>query len=163
MRAVIAVLLAAFAAALGATFAPQIRVLGGEPDLVFLLTLAWAARTPLGEGMLLAFAGGICADLLSAAPLGLTSAGLLLVVFAFDAVREQLVGIGFVTVIGFALGGTLLVKLIDYVGMSIAGFALPPVQTFGYTILPTMVYNLVLLIPAYIIVGWILRVFKERE
>jgi rod shape-determining protein MreD len=163
MRAVIAILLAALAATLGATFAPQIRILGGEPDLVFLLTLAWAARAPLGEGMLLAFAGGISADLLSAAPLGLTTAGLLLVVFAFDAVRQQLVGIGFVTVVAFALGGTLLVKLVDYVGMTIAGFALPPVQTFGYTILPTVVYNLALLIPAYIIVGWIMRAFRERE
>jgi rod shape-determining protein MreD len=163
MRAVLLALLAAFAAVMEATFMPQVRVLGGEPDLLFLLALTWIVRAPLAEGMVIAFVGGISADLLSAAPLGLSSAGLLLIVFAYDAVREQLVGVGFLTVIGFALLGTLLVKLVAFIGMTIAGFALPPLQTFSYTILPTMVYNLVLLIPAYIVVRWMQRIATSDE
>ncbi|MCL4251147.1 MAG: rod shape-determining protein MreD [Anaerolineae bacterium] len=161
MRALIAFILVVLAAVLQGTFNPQIRILGGEPDLVFLLVLAWAARAPLQEALLLAFAGGISIDLLSAAPLGLSTLALLPVVFTVDAVREQLFGFGFPLVLIFVAAGTILVKLIFFFGASVAGFALPPVAALAYTILPTMVYNLVGILPIYVAVRWLARRFAE--
>jgi len=161
MRTLIAFVLIVLAAILQATFNPQIRILGGEPDLVFLLVLAWAARGTFREALLLAFIGGICIDLLSAAPLGLTTLALLPVIYAVDATREQLFGFGFPLVLVFAALGTVVVKTILFVGASIAGFSLPPVAAFAYTILPTMVYNLVGILPTYFVVRRLARRFAE--
>ena len=52
------------AAALQASLMPQIRLLGGEPDLVFLLVIAWAINRELEDGVIWAFVGGILLDLL---------------------------------------------------------------------------------------------------
>jgi rod shape-determining protein MreD len=157
MRPFIGGLLVILAAALQATFNPQIRVFGGEPDLVFLIVLMWAARTPLQEAVALAFAGGLSIDLLSGTPLGLNTAALLPVAFAVAAVRDQLVGFGLPLVAAFAALGTLVYKLIVYVGVVIAGFALPPVTLFFFTVLPTLVYNLALLLPAYLLLRRLTR------
>ncbi|MBE0690151.1 MAG: rod shape-determining protein MreD [Anaerolineae bacterium] len=161
MRTLIAFVMVVLAALLQGTFNPQIRILGGEPDLVFLLVLAWAARGTLQEALLLAFTGGLCIDLLSAAPLGMSTLALLPVIFAVDAVREQLFGFGFPLVLIFAALGTVVVKAILFVGASVAGFSLPPVGTFAYTILPTMIYNLVGILPAYLVVRGLARRFAE--
>ncbi|HRF94610.1 MAG TPA: rod shape-determining protein MreD, partial [Aggregatilineales bacterium] len=53
------------AAILQATFMPQIRLLGGSPDLVFLVVLAWSINAELDSSVLWAFVGGISLDLLS--------------------------------------------------------------------------------------------------
>ncbi|MCC6612597.1 MAG: rod shape-determining protein MreD [Anaerolineae bacterium] len=161
MRTLLAFVLVVLAALLQATFNPQIRVLGGEPNLVFLLVLAWAARGTFQEAVLLAFIGGICIDLLSAGPLGLTTLALLPVIYAVDTVREQLFGFGFPLVLLFTALGTIVVNAILFVGASIAGFSLPPVAAFAYTILPTMVYNFVGILPTYIVVRRLARRFAE--
>ena len=43
--------LIALAVVLQATFIPQIRILGGEPDLVFLLVLSWSINGRLEQGV----------------------------------------------------------------------------------------------------------------
>jgi rod shape-determining protein MreD len=162
MRVLIGLVLATFAALLQATFNPQIRIFGGEPDLVFLLVLVWAARAPLAEALALAFVGGLSLDLLSAGPLGLHTGAVLPIVFAIDFVREQLFGFGFPLVVVFAAGGTLVYKLILFVGVSIAGFTLPPVQTFAFTLMPTLIYNVALLLPTFLVLRRLARPAVKR-
>lgn len=162
MRVVVAIVLVLLAAVLQSTFNPQIRLLGGEPDLVFLLVLTWIIRAPLEEGVALAFVGGIALDLLSAAPLGVTSAGLLLAVFGLDVVRRQLFGVGILTVLLFGVLGTLLIKLLEWLALLLVGLATPVVATISYVIFPSMVYNVVLLAPAYFVVRLIQRAFGDE-
>lgn len=162
MRVIVAIAVTLLAAALQSTFNPQIRLLGGEPDLVFLLVLTWIIRAPLEEGIALAFIGGVALDLLSAAPLGVTSAGLLLVVFGLDVVRRQLFGVGILTVLLFAGLGTLLIKLLEWIALALVGLSPPVVATISYIILPSMVYNVVLLAPAYFVVQLIQRAFGDE-
>lgn len=159
MRVVIALLLVLFAAVFQATFNPQVRVLGGEPELVFLLVLCWVIRAPLEEGIALAFVGGIALDLLSALPVGLTSAALMLVIFALDTVRRELSVIGALTIPLFCVGGVLLIKLVNWIALVLVGLPPPIVGTITYIILPSMIYNAVLLAPAFFVVRVIQRAF----
>jgi rod shape-determining protein MreD len=163
MRAVIGIGLALLAAVFQATFNPQVRLFGGEPNFVLLLTLAWAARTPLAETILIAFAGGIGLDLMSAGPLGLTTLALLPAIFAIDIVREQLVGFNYLLLVLFTAIASFVYALIMLAGMVIAGFALPPLSLLSYTILPTAVYNLALLTPVFVVVRWLTREPKARS
>jgi rod shape-determining protein MreD len=141
------------AAALQVTFMPQIRILGGEPDLTFLIVLSWAVNARLEEGIVWAFVGGIARDLLTAAPTGASVLGLLILVFGIDRLRQQVFGIGLITLIALVIGGTILQEVI-YMGIiALVGYQIRPVEMFSYTVVPTAAYNLVFIWPVY----WFVR------
>lgn len=146
-------------AALQATFAPQIRVFGGTPDLTFLCVLAWAITADLEIGVLWAFAGGILTDLLSAAPTGASVIGLLLIVFGIDALRRQFVNISLPLVILLLIGGTVLQKLVFAVVMILSGFDINLFEYSIYVVAPTLAYNMIFALPVF----WFMRRFKPRR
>ncbi len=112
----------------------------------------------LEEGVVWAFVGGICNDLLSAAPLGTSIVGMVLLVFMVHALRRQIYTVGLFTLIWVVLLGTLFQHIVIIVILMLTGFA-PAfssqlgygviVQQFTSLILPTMVYNLIVIVPIY--------------
>lgn len=148
----------ALAAALQASLMPQIRLLGGAPDLVFLLVLAWSIHAELEEGVIWAFAGGIMQDLLSAAPTGTSVLGLLLLVFAISGLGQQVYRIGFALMTGLVLAGTLMQQIVVMLVLSASGFRIEWLTSITYVTAPTMFYNLVLIWPTY----WFVRRLQRR-
>ena len=145
------------AAALQVSFMPQIRILGGEPDLTFLIVLSWAVNARLEEGIVWAFVGGIARDLLTAAPTGASVLGMLILVFGIDRLRQQVFGIGLIALIGLVIGGTILQEIIYMGVIALAGYQIRPIEMFSYTLLPTTAYNLVFIWPIYWFVQRVLR------
>jgi rod shape-determining protein MreD len=163
----IALPLLVLAATLQATLTPQISILGGRPDLVFLIVLAWAANAPLEDSVLLAFIGGIALDLLSTTPLGASVIGILLAVFVMYGWQQQMYRVGFISLIWFVLIGTLVNHSIELVIMLFSGFRPAFASRLGYgilldnityVILPTVFYNLLLVLPIY----WLVRRIQRR-
>jgi rod shape-determining protein MreD len=153
-------------AALEVTLMPQISFLGGRPDLVLLVVVAWALNSTLEQAVLWAFIGGICKDLLSSAPLGTTIVGLILIVFAINAIREQLFSVGIFTLIWVSLIGTVIQEFSILIILLLTGFQPEFASQLGYGIIvdqfrlfivPTIVYNLIGIIPVYVIVRLIQR------
>ncbi|MEQ8673560.1 MAG: rod shape-determining protein MreD [Aggregatilineales bacterium] len=141
------------AAALQASFVPQIRLLGGGPDLVFLLVLAWAINADLEESVIWAFVGGICQDLLSAAPVGTSVVGMLLIVFAISGIGRQVYRTGFVVLVGMVLIGTLLQQILIMIILWFTGWHINWLVDLTYIVAPTIFYNLLLILPVY----WFVR------
>lgn len=168
MKIYLAVLLLGSAAVLQASLLP---LLFGEavPDLVFVLLLAWAIHADTRTGVAWAFVGGLLLDLLSAAPLGTSIVGLLLVVFLVSGLGTQIYSISLPLVLLLAAVGTLLRLGALYglvVVMARAGLLGFPEQPSALvflpdpasTILPTLLYNLILIWPAY----WLIRRGQRR-
>ena len=151
--------LLAIAAALQASIVPQIRLLGGGPDLIFLIVLAWAINADLEDSVLWAFAGGIMQDLMSAAPVGSSVLGMLLLVFAISGLGQQVYRIGFTLLVGLVLAGTLLQQIIVMVILSISGFSIDWLGAAPYVVAPTVLYNLVFIWPIY----WIMRQLQSQN
>lgn len=151
--------LIALAVILQATFMPQIRILGGEPDLVFLLTLSWTINGRLEQGVAWSFIGGIAEDLLSAAPTGASVLGLLALVFGIEQLKQQVYNIGFLMIIGIVIAGTVLDKLIYMLVVALSGFTIYPLESLTYVILPTIAYNLLFIGPVY----WVVRRIQRRS
>jgi rod shape-determining protein MreD len=147
----------ALAAALQASVIPQIQILGGRPDLVFLLVLSWAINSDLDEALGWAFAGGIMQDLLSATPLGTSSLGMVLLVFAISGINRQVYRVGILLLGGVTLGGTLLQQIVLMAVLLLTGHRIT-LPEIGYVVLPTMVYNLVAMGPIY----WLVRRVQRR-
>ena len=146
------------AAILQATFMPQIRLLGGNPDLVYLIVLAWAINASLDSSVLWAFVGGISLDLLSYAPLGTSTLGLVITVFVISGVGGQVYRIGFVLLIGSVLIGTFFQQILIMILLTITGYSVDWGLSLGYVVAPTIFYNLVFILPVY----WFIRRIQRR-
>jgi len=140
------------------TVVPQIRLLGGGPDLIFLAVLAWSINARLEEGIVWSFMGGVLHDLLSAAPTGTSTFGLLIVVFGISGIGSQVYRIGFLLLAGSVFVGTIIKQISGYFVLTLAGFSIDWLTTFGYVLIPTLIYNLVLIWPMY----WVLRGIQRR-
>lgn len=153
-------------AALQVTVMPQISVLGGRPDLVLLVVVSWSLNVTLEQGILWAFVGGICKDLLSAAPIGTSLIGLILIIFAIHTVRQQLFSVGLFTLIWVSLLGTVIQQICIFTILLVTGFQPQFASQLGYGVIieqfrlfivPTIVYNLIGIVPVYLIVRVIQR------
>lgn len=145
------------AAALQVSFVPQIRLLNGGPDLVFLLVISWAINADLEESVIWAFVGGISLDLLSAAPTGTSVMGMLLVVFAISGIGRQVYRTGFVVLVGMVLAGTLLQQLLIMIILWLVGWNINWIADISTIVAPTIFYNLLLILPVYLFVRRIQR------
>jgi rod shape-determining protein MreD len=141
------------AAAIQVTFVPQLRVFGGEADLVMLLVLAYARRATLEQGVTWAFIGGLASDLLSSTPTGTHILSLVLLVFVIDRLRAQLSNVGVISTAGLVIVGTLFQYGFSYLANALRGYGLPPLAVFPYNVLPSIAYNLVLIWP----LAWFVR------
>lgn len=140
------------AAMLQVSIVPQLpRVLGGEPNLVFLLVLSYAARATIEEGAAWAFLGGIVHDLVTSVPTGSTTFGLLLLVITIDRLRAQLFNVGFLTVIVLGVAGSLLLSILGVAFTILSGFNVRIFDLITYQVLPSAVYNFVLIGPVYLL------------
>lgn len=157
----------ALVAALQVTVVPQFAILGGRPDMVFLFVVAWALNSSLDEAVIWAFAGGIIKDLLSALPVGSSVVGLVILVFAIHFIRQQIYRISIISLVWITLLGSLFYQLMILLIMFLTGFQpaflsrlglAPLVTDLTYVILPTIVYNLVLVFPVY----WLVRRIQKR-
>lgn len=151
------IFLLALAAALQASVIPQFRVLGGEPDLVFLVVLCWSVNRPLEDGVLWAFVGGIMHNLLSAAPLGASSMSLIVLVFTLDAIRRRVYRIGLPLLVLLVILGSLFHQIALMLILTLVGFEMRWLDNFSYVIAPTVAYNLIFMWPIYWMIRWIQR------
>lgn len=140
---------------------PQVRVLGGGPDLVLLLVLTWASDAELDESLVWAFVGGIMQDLLSAAPTGASTLGMIPTVAAIYLLKSQLYRVGPFLMLLVLFAGTFVKEAVLWLVMALAGYNGDPFALVPYVVLPSAVYNAVAGLPAYFIVRWIQRRFRR--
>lgn len=147
----------ALAAVAQSTFTPQIQLLGGRPDLVFLLVLCWSIHSNLDTAVMWAMMGGIMQDLLSQLPVGTSTLGMVPLVFIISGLSRQVYRIGFVTLIGLVIVGTLLKFFVQLIILLLSGYSLSLIE-IGYVVMPTLFYNLVFVWPIY----WFVRRIQRR-
>jgi rod shape-determining protein MreD len=145
------------AAAVQSSFAPQIRVLGGSPDFVFLVVLSWSVGSEFPESLTWAFVGGIIQDLLSAAPLGASALGLINVVFIVHLLNRGMYNIGFLLLAVLVIAGSVLKEMLFALVMAIVGFPNDFQILLSYVVFPTAVYNLAVFAPVYVVIRQIHR------
>jgi len=157
MAVALSIPIMALIAVLQTTIMPQFRILGGEPDLAFLFVLGWSIHGRLDQTLIWAFVAGICADLLSAAPTGTSVVGLLLIVFWVAVLRSQVVRVGFISIIGLLIIGTFIHKITYMLILTGVGFQVSIITGLVYVALPTVVYNILFMVPIYRIMRFVQR------
>ncbi len=139
---------------LQSTVLARLRVFGGQPDLIVLLALVWATLDRKGEGLAWAFVGGLFLDLLSGAPLGISSLALLPVTYVIALSEARGYRSATLLPLVFIAGGALLYHLL-YVGALriFAGYPVAWVENLRYVTLPSVLFDAVLAIPVLRVLG----------
>lgn len=145
------------AVVLQTTLVPQVRLWDGGPDLIFLCVLAWSVHAPLEEGVTWALVGGIMQDLMSVAPVGMSSFGLIIVVFTVNNLARRVHGVGVILLLGLTLAGTFFQQMLVWIWLAIWGFRMDLLDDFGFVIVPTIIYNAALILPVYVVLRFVQR------
>jgi rod shape-determining protein MreD len=121
------------AAVVQSAWLESVRILGGRPDLVLLLTVTWAVIRGGNDGAVWGFVGGICCDLLSGGAFGLWTLALTAVGFLagqpwVHALGPTLIRLALMSALGTLFGHGLLLGTMAILGYSVdVGLALQSV------------------------------------
>ena len=142
------------AALLQATLLPRFRVLGGQPDLVVVIVLAWASLDREREGMIWAFIGGVFLDLFSGVPLGVSSLALVPITYLIGLTEFGLYRANVILPVVFTAAGALLFHILYALALQLlVGTQIVWLEVSWFVILPSVFFDLVLIIPALRILG----------
>jgi rod shape-determining protein MreD len=152
------------ASLLQATVLSHLRVYGGQPDLIVIIVLAWAILDRDQEGMVWAFVGGLFLDLLSGAPLGISSLAMVPVAFLVGLTEAQVyresVGLPLLMAsVGAFAYHIMYLLLLRFFG----GMAVPWSEALVYVTLPSVVFDVILVIPAIRVLGRWYTKFHPRQ
>jgi len=140
---------------------PHFPIFGAEPQLAFVVALAWGLLYGIEEGVVWAFFAGIFTDFFSITPVGVSSmafmVGVTAVIFVQQALPKSRVLLplalaGLATVISFILN-IIMLRLFG----TIADFQ-------SITVLPTVILvNMLTILPVYWLFYFINRMLRPRR
>jgi rod shape-determining protein MreD len=159
----LAIPLLALAASLESSVLPYIRLYSGQPGIILLLVLCWGLHAPLEEALFWAFVGGIFQDLLSITPLGTSTIALVIVLFGVEAIRKQVYRVSIITLMGMILAGTVLHEIVLIIVLALIGAPRDLAEVLPYVLMPEIFYNLILMLPLYVILRFIQRRIHKPE
>ncbi len=151
------------AAILQSTVIPAIRIGSGGPDLIFMLVLSWMMLADTQEGIVWAMVGGITQDLVSGLPTGTSALALVIVAFLVNLVfgpiaRNNLIIPPVVIAAGTVFYHLLLIGLLAVLGRSV-----PISYTLTYVTFPTLLFNVILCLPVYRLMGAVYGASRPRR
>jgi rod shape-determining protein MreD len=144
------------------TVIPEIRIGGGGPDLVLMMVIAWALLAEIDEAFIWAIVGGILEDLAVGLPTGTTALALVIVVFLVNLVvgniqRNSIIVPPAVVAIATVLFHLLMLAILNAINR--------PAQvgtSLIYVTLPTVLFNLILMLPVFRLMGAIYEASRPR-
>ena len=137
-----------FVALIG-SFAPALGGSRGQLSLVMLFVLCWSVHADLTESLIWALVGGLALDLLSALPLGASSIALVLMAFAVNSAARQLLRVRLLFLAAITPLATLFLAAWTLGALALLGYSYDILAYARWTLLPTMLINLLAVLPLY--------------
>lgn len=151
------------AAILQSTIVPEIRIGEGGPDLILMLVLSWMMLADMQEGIVWAMVGGILQDLVNGLPTGTSALALVVVAFLVNLVLGPVARNNFVIPPVVIAVGTVLYHVLLIGLFAILGRPVPISYTLIHVTLPTVVFNVVLILPVYRLMGAVYGASRPRR
>lgn len=147
MRTLVALLLLLGATLLQVTLLPRLRLLQGSGDLVLLVLLTWMLQEENRPDWRLGIAAGVMVGYASALPDLLLIAGYGLAAFSCQQLNMRIWKMPLITLLSSVIAGTLLVHVLSLGYLWLSDNPISPADAFNLIILPTLLLNLILLLP----------------
>lgn len=141
------------AAVLQVTVVPEFRIGDGGPDVVLMMGVSWTLLAGMDEGLIWTVFGGLLLDVLQGTPLGAIALALVVAVSLPGIALGQL-GRGRALLPMLAVvAATGIYHLALFVLYIVIGTPADIGHTLLHVTLPTAVFNAVLIIPVYRVLG----------
>jgi rod shape-determining protein MreD len=131
----------------------RVHLLNGTADLVLLALVAWAMQERVDNAWVWGLVGGILASLTTSLPAGVLIVSYLITVGLALLLRQRgwripLLGMFLITFLG-----TLITQGFSMLAILLSGTPLPILESLNIVILPSLLLNLLLVIPIQVILG----------
>lgn len=151
------------AAILQGSIVPEIRIGEAGPDLVLLLVLSWGLLAGYEDALLWAVVGGILSDLVGGTPTGISALGMVVAVFLMNAIMGTVSRNNVIFPPLAAAIGTVVMHLVVLVTLRLIGREVAFFYALTNITLPGALYNVILVLPIFRIVGTVYEVYRPRR
>lgn len=141
---------------------PYLKVFGGMPNLVLLWVVGWGL-THRRRGMLWAAVGGVGMDLLSGIPFGVHTLGMILAAVLAERFREGALEANLLMPLGMAFVASVIHDAIAAGALYATGWQADLVDLLFGVVLPSAVYNVVLMPLFFVTLRASARRLREEE
>ena len=160
MLAVLCVFWILVAGVLESTVVAHLDVMGGRPDLVLLVVLAWAIQRGPSEGVAAGILGGFVLDSLSGTPFGIHTALLGVIGFSTSLGEEGLYRGNLALFFGVAVLATVLSDAALALILQALGWQAPGLAQFAQVTAPSAALNALLMPGSFWLVRRSMRWFR---
>ena len=157
MRFLAATGLLIVAALLQSTVGRNLPLVGGRPDFVLVVVLAWAMLRGSTEGAVVGFLGGMLLDSVTYTPFGVHSALLGLIGYLTGLPQVNAYRGNLPYFLGTAMLATVAYHTLYFLLLQAMGLALPPLTETYLAAIPAAVLNALLLAPTFLVTRRLLR------
>ncbi len=131
----------------------RMKLLNGTVDLMLLVLAAWGVQENVKNAWLWGVVGGLAAGLASALPFGVLLGGYLVTIGLAMLLKRWFNKAPILSLLIVVFAGTLVIQAASYVAVVVLqGGLLPLGQVINLITLPSLLMNLLLCIPLFLIV-----------
>ncbi|MCB8943784.1 MAG: rod shape-determining protein MreD [Ardenticatenaceae bacterium] len=148
-------------AVLQAAVLPHFPVLGFVPQLLFLVALAWGALRGVNEGVVWAFVAGVCQDLFSTIPMGVSSLTFMVAVLAAVLAAQVFPQNRFFLPLLQGAAATFIFLGLHFILLNVMGYGIG-LET-AVSLLPLIILHSVLILPIYWLLDRLINALQPRR
>jgi rod shape-determining protein MreD len=140
-----------FIAIVQSSLLSQLRFLGGGVDLALVTVVCWSLLRP-EEGLAWGAVAGLCCDVLSGGPFGMTSIAFVLSAFLAGQLHGQLWITSPLAIMAVTLSGTVLSQGVAILILLLFNYSLDLTYATLYIALPTAFLNMIVSVPVFLLI-----------
>jgi rod shape-determining protein MreD len=158
-----AIITLTLAAIIQNTIVTRINLLAGAADLVLIVLLSWILQTQDKNLTKWGIGAGLLVGLSSATPIYITILGYLIVVGFVMLLLSRIWQAPYWMLLTSTFVGTIIVYGIETIYFWVNGYPFVLDEVLNLVILPSVVLNILLVIPVYLFVGEIVKMVSSDE
>lgn len=141
----------------------RIHLLQGTADLVLLTLAAWTLQERVSSAWQWSIIAVLLLSLVTAVPLPALALAYLAVTGVALVLRQRIWQVPILAMLVATFVGTLVIQLVTMAALWLTGTSLPVVESINLVLLPSLLLNLLLAIPAYTIFGDLANWLHPKE
>lgn len=149
MRNLVAVPVILLAVILQSAVISRVYLLSGFADLPLVLLAAWALQEDVDSAWHWATAMGLLVGFVSGIPLYVPVIGYILVVAMSQILQRRVWQAPLLAMFSVTFLGSIIVNVLSFVALTVEGVTMPVEDVLGLLILPGVLLNMLIAIPAY--------------
>jgi len=129
----------------------QLHLLRGTADLVMIALVAWTLHERGGSSWAWAVVAGLLISFVSATPLYVPLIGYLVLTFIVRILRRHVWQTPLLAMFLATMLGTIVIQFMYFFVLEITGTPLPWQESLSLVMLPSVLLNLILVLPVYVV------------